>query len=528
MSLGRFNIPNPAKYDYIVDTYTYDRSSNMGGHVKKSDIMMLNGPDAIDTTDLTAMAIQYARDKFGDESLSQNLNPFYNQIRNAGGIKEIDHDKVTWKSFGKPHKDLRSMGNPNDSKLKCLGLRDAPFKVRFNNGHLENLTLAYVMDPSCQIKIISKGRSKGGVWEYDAINFNKNSTISPQVLRMSAYWHRLAPLTGTDSSGDAGTFEVSTGFSYIRFKVHIGVYKWKYSISEGAYLADKTIKIQKCGAGMNKPLPGYEKGKLISYMNLKMDNQIKADIENQIAMGRFSKNHHTDSITRHAEQSSPGIQQWMEQGKNVPYTPTIDGFSMIMADAKSRWNDHTPVNMRHWNFYGGEAACELFQAWVEREYGKTVRITIEDSLLKESHSFEPGRDGKALSPYQYTKYHFPMFGSVSMHHWSFLDNQKMYGKKMPGTQHAINSYEIWAFPKSAGSNDFNTGFQLVSNKHKNRMTIYPGTIAPNGYVNENNPIWTSPSLDEYEGYKKTYKKSIGLVHFAPHCMLRYYPDIVQY
>lgn len=521
---GKFNYPNATKYRWITNEYQFDRSQNFGTDVTKEDIMTMRGPDAIDHTDWSDKAMQWYEKHH--KPISQDTNPFYDMVRSSGGIEFIDHDYVTWKIPGKPMKDLRSMGEATNCSVKCLGMKGVRFKVRFNTEHLRpGNVLIYVYDPSIQIKIVSKGVSYGSVFEYEAVNYELDTTLRPQIFKAGNLWLKSAPMSGVVNAGDAGIGESGTGISYLRARVGIGVYKWEQNISYEAWLADKVVKVMKCKPGTNMAVKGYEQGKLLSYTNMVREKTMKNELEIMLSMGRYSK-HHIDSRTTSFELQSPGFLQWMEQARLEKYTPTLDGFGAdVMGDLSSSWDDATPWQDRVYHLYGGEAACFLFHKWVEREYQGTVQMTLENSLLKTSEPFDNKAEGKTFSPYQFTGYKFPMFGKVYMHHWPFLDNQKVFGgRRMPGTKYPIQSFEVYAFPsKSKGS--MSSGLQLVSNRNKNHDDIFVGKIAPNGRVGKNNPIWKSRDYPELNGFKMCFERSLGLIHFRPSTMRRYIPDI---
>jgi len=522
--LGKFNRPDPSKFKWFVGEYQFDRSQNFGTNITKKDIMIMRGPDAVDHTDFTDRAMQWFNQRH--QPLSMDPAPFFTSIRNAGGIAEIDHDWVVYRIFGKPHKDLRSMGDANNCKDKCLGKRGRKFKVRFNTEHLRPGQQMYLAeDPSVGIKIVSRAKKYGVVFQYEAVVAELNAVVRPEFFRAGNIWIKGPAMTDLHSfRGDAGIGEMNKGFSYLRARVGIGTYKWEFEVTRKAWLADKTIKVLKCKPGTSTPIPGMQQGMIFSGALMKLKETMLKETETMLVNARYSKTL-VDSRTNGEELQAPGLHQWSEMGDIRKYPPTLDGISAVFSHLKATWHDKTPYNQRHYTLQVGEGSAELIHKWIRNEWKKDCVMTLEDSMLGTSEPLENGRRGASYAPYQFTKYHFPMFGSISIKHWAWLDNHKVFdARTMPGTDYPIQSYEIHVFPSNS-TNSASSGLQLVSNKHKNRDRIKVGEIAPNGYVGQDNPIWKSSDYPDLDGYIQTFNRSLGLIHFNPRLMKKFIPDI---
>jgi len=518
------NRPIPTRYDYVINEQYVDRSKYFGSDITLNDILLSKGPDAKDYTDISAMARRHFAET--TDSLSDEMNPLYDKIAASGGIMDIDHDFVRWKNFGKPERELRSLGSPNLVIPKCgLGGRGpagAPmrFKVRFDSPFLKagNL-LAPNINKSCQIKIVSDCVPAAGGYEYEAETL-LNEPFPVEFLKSGLAWIRMGALTGVNESGEAGGFEFTTGFSYIEFEVPLTTMQWEYSVTESAWRASKFYKVGKCASGDQSADPFAGGMNLTSFLEEQMKANIRRECEYFMVYGRSTRQQ-VDTVTQDQEMTSPGLLEYMEQAQNIYYSPGVNGLDKMMAELKALWFDKVPISKRNITLYTGEAGLEQFSCWVERKFGKTAVISHEDSVLKTSTPYEAGRVAKALMPYQFTKYYFPSFGSISVKHWSLLDNTRVNGVKFPGDYRPVSSYEYWAFDEGMGSSNI----KLLRNRTKERSIYYPGTIGPNGYVGPGNPIYKNPSLTNFDGYKYKYRTSKGLVCMNPQKMVIIRPDI---
>lgn len=525
------NRPLPTRYDYVINEHDTDKSKDFGSDITLNDILLAKGPDAVDYTDISATARRFFAET--TDSLSEDLNPFYDMIARSGGIKDIEHDFVRWKLFGKPERELRSTGNPNQVIPKCgLGGRGpggAPvkFKIRLDNRHLKpGNTVAPIVNKSCIIKIVSTCSPGASGYEYEATSWD-GDTIPKEMLKAGMVFIKLAPHTGKDNPGEAGGTQFNTGFSYIQFEVALSTFKWEYTITEGAWRAAKYYKIGKCASGDQSADPFANGMNLTSLIEEKIKQSIRSETEMWHVYGRSTRNQ-VDSITGDVEMASPGLMEYMEQSQKLSYTPTVNGLDKMTKDLIGLQFDRQGINSskRNWTFYTGMGGLELFSCWVEEKVGATAIMTMEDSLLKTSTPIEGGRTAKAFMPYQYVKYYFPWFGSISVKYWPLLDNTKVNGVCMPGDYKPISSYEFWAF--EGGGNPVTGGqsnIMLLRNKTKDYSYYRTGTIGPNGRVGLQNPIFKQPVLQNFAGYKYEYVTSQGLIVLNPQKAIIVRPDI---
>lgn len=512
--------PIPSRYDYIVNYMPVDRSKYFGSDIDIKDVMIDKGPDAQDFTDITEMARRFLSPT--SETLSKDTNPFYEMIAGAGGVKDIEHDFVRWKVYGEPERGIKSYGDPNNCKRKCIGAGRRPFQVRLDSPFLKpGQVLAPNVNKSCQVKVISECTPRGGAYDYDVVMIEEDGTFPVEFFKAGLEWIRMGGLTGTWKSGEAAGTEFGAGFTYLQFEVPLTTMQFEYSISEAAWLAAKYIKVQKC-ASADQPPKLFGVGITDRVME-EFKNDIKRQKELWLIYGRSTKTL-TDSVSKGQEMTSPGLMEWAEQAQNVWYSPTANGIDKMVADLSAIWFDSVPISQRNITFYTGQGGLELWQCWIEEKYGNTVTMTTEDAILGTSTPFEAGRKGRSFQGYQFTKYHLPVFGSISVKHWSLLDNTRINPTKMPGTYYPISSYEFWAFDN--GRMGGSSNLMILRNKHKERTQIHVGSIAPNGYVGPNNPIWKSHSLPDYDGYKYRYRCSLGLVALRMDSIIRFMPDVL--
>lgn len=510
-------LPSPSRYKYIIEQELMGDDKIFTSDFTYGDLMLAMGPDAKGFTDISQVAKNFYSSY--SNSLSEDLNPFYDFISSSGGVIDVNDNQVRWTVYSNPTREIQSLGNPNSDKVECLGLAGLDFYIRIDvQGFKPGNILAPADNKGYAVVVQEEGEpSISGGYDYRVKLLSDEGEFPVELLRAGGYWISMGAITSHMQSGQAGGFVTSMQYTYVQFAVNMTTMKWTYSIDEESFLKYGSIKVQRCNDDM-RPIMGGRS--IVSYMDMEAMNNIKRDTEIYMVYGR-SSNNHIDMVSRENITTGPGLVEFMEQGIEIPYSPLSNGIDKIEREIRAYWFDRVPVSKRNIMLYTGEAGLELFHNWIMDKYGQSVVISNEDLILGTSTPFEAGRNGKSFGTLQFTKYYVKTFGSITVAHWPLLDNTKVNTQLMPGTHFPVSSYEYWAFDGGFGE----PNIQLLTRNEKKLTQIYPGSIAPNGFVGPSNPIWTQASLVDYDGYKWSHRKSFGLVVLEPDRMLRFLPAI---
>lgn len=508
--------PNPSRYKYIINHELAGRDKFYGSDITGADIVNMLGPDAKDYHDLTQVAKGFYSQ--WSQTLSRDLNPFYEFVAASGGIEDVKHNKVRWKVFGDPHREITSFGNPNPETAECLGAMGAEFYIRVDLEYLKiGDIIAPVRNKRSAVVIVDEGKPSGGATEYKVKMQSQGDTFDPLLLKAGDYWIRLGNQTSYLESGQVGSFDFGFQASYVEFEVDMNTMQWEYTVSEDAWLKYGVLEVTRCDEGRN-PIPGAS-----SLTNM-METEAKSAIQSQIEMATIygtGTRHHTDLITGQAITTAPGLMEFVEQAQEVPYSTTSQGIDTMIRRVKELWYDTIPISQRSMMLYTGEPGLELFHNWIMEKYGSTTVVTKEDLILGSSTPFEVGRNGRSFNNLQFTKYKCDIFGEITVAHWPLLDNTRVNGVYMPGTNYPVSAYEFWAFDIGFGE----PNIKLLTRNNKELTQIIPGTIAPNGYVTPSNPIFKAPTDPNLHGYKWRHRKSFGLVVMEPDRLVRFIPKV---
>lgn len=508
--------PTPSRYKYVINEEYGGRDKFFGSDFTYNDLLLAMGPDAKDYTDIS----QVARNFYSSysQTLSRDLNPLYEMIAASGGIRDIDSNYVRWKVYGDPDREMISYGNPNPDTAECLGAEGFEFSILVDFEYLKIGDLvAPIRNKQCAVMIQSEPLPAGGAWEYKVKMLERDGTFPVEYFKPGDYWVKLGAPTSYLDSGQAGSIQFGMQFSYIEFEVPMTTMQWEYSVDEESWLRYGSIVVERCDENM-RPVPGGTS--LTNFIETEAVNQIRKETELYMIYGR-SSTHHVDQVSGKAITTGPGLMEFMEQAQEIPYSPTSNGIDKMVSQIKALWYDKIPVSQRKLMLYTGEPGLELFHNWIVEKFGATTVMSTEDLILGESVPFEEGRNGKSFGTLQFTKYHVPVFGEIMVAHWPLLDNTRVNGVRMPGTYYPVSAYEFWAFDIGFGE----PNIQMLTRSDKERSMYIPGTLAPNGFVGPNNPIWKAPSIPDYDGYKWRHRKSFGLVVIEPDRLVRFLPTV---
>lgn len=508
--------PTPSRYKYIINEEYGGRDKFFGSDFTYNDLLLAMGPDAKDYTDIS----QVARNFYSSysQTLSRDLNPLYELIASTGGIQDIDSNYVRWRVYGDPDREMMSYGNPNPSTAVYLGSEGAVFQVLLDNEYLKiGDLIAPIRNKSAAVMIVSEPTDSAGAWLYSVKMHERDGTFPTSYFKAGDYWIKLGAPTSYLDSGQAGSIQFGMQYSYIEFEVPMTTMQWEYSVDEESWLRFGSIVVDRMDEN-GRPTPNGKS--LTNFIETEAVNQIRKETELYMIYGRTSV-HHVDQISGKQITTGPGLMEFMEQAQEIPLVPTINGIKEMVKRIKALWYDKIPVSQRKLILYTGEPGLELFHNWIVQEFGQTAVMTTEDLILGDSVPFEPGRNGKSFGKLQFTKYYTPTFGEITVAHWPLLDNTRVNGVKMPGTDYPVSAYEFWAFDIGFGE----PNIKMLTRSNKERSLYIPGTLSPLGYVGPNNPVWKQPSEPDYDGYKWRHRKSFGMVVIEPDRLVRFLPQV---
>ena len=511
----------PFPSEFIINKEDAGADKYFSKDFKYRDLLLAYDQYIKDYTDLTQVAKNFY--SAYSTTLSDNLNPFYEQIVGSGGVKDVDENFVRWRIYSKPDRRAISMGNPN-IVADCYGASGYSFKIRLDVDWFgPNDLLAPVRNKRCIVKIENEPHNVGGAYEYEVTMLTNpdNAEVFPvEYFKENDYWIKMGSIGSDRGSNTWGSLQFGFDFAYIEFEVPMTTMQWKFSVEEDAHRKWGNIEMARAETGDDgmRPIPGT--GKFTNFLELEGMKQIQWEKELFLTYGEMT-NYLTDRTNGTRITTGPGFFQYMEEGNELQYSPTANGIDQIIAEIEAIWFDRIPIGQRKLLLYTGQGGLKLFHQWVEQKFHDTAVVIPHDFILGSADATGDRKGLAGGTPYQFTKYLIPVFGEITVAHWSILDNTRVNGVNYPGTHYPVSSFEFIAMDIGFGE----PNIQLLTRKSKELTTYIPGRWSPFGYTGQDNPVFKSAEDSTFWGYHWIHRQSFGLVVMDPSRTMRFRPNV---
>jgi len=489
---------------YFTGTFTFD------------DLLLAHGQHIKDYKDLT----QIAKNFYSQHSLtlSKDRNPFY-EFLSGTGVMDIDENFVRWRIYSKPDRRAISMGNPNQEE-DCYGVGGYSFKISLDvDWYKPSDLLAPQRNKTCIVKVESECQPIGGAYVYEVTLLARpedNQVFPLEYFKEGDYWIKLGNVASDMGSNEWSSIQFGWDWSYVEFEVPMHTMQYEFQVEAEAHEQYGNIEIARCHED-GEVMPGS--GKLTNFLEVEAMSQIEREKELYLIYGR-STNHLVDDESGHRMTTAPGLMQYLEEGNTIPYHPSSNGLDAIFARFDELWIDRVAIGQRKIMLYTGTGGHKLFSQWV-REKFETAPVNIPyDFILGSASSPDPGKKAYQYNPPQFTSYKLD-FGEVTVALWPLLDDTRLNGVMMPGTNYPVSSYEFIAFDIGFGE----PNVQMLRRKSKEFTLVQPGMWSPFGAVGANNPVYKFAGDTSFWGYTWMYRCSFGLVVMDPQRMLRLIPSV---
>lgn len=502
----------PSKY--IVQEQLFEKDKFFKSDFRYEDLLILKGDKIKNYSELQSMGKDFYA--ANSESLSKERSPLYDWVISQGGTEDIDTNFGRYRVYGKPERGVYSIGNPNTG-VENIGLGGKTGKIRldvdfFQKGEI----IANVNQMRGQILLESNPRRVPGGWEHDFIVFEEGVWLRPELFSANEEWVKvLGSPTSYVNPGTSGGFHGGFGYSYLEMEVPMTTLSKQYSVDRETHMRQGNLMINRCDA-TNKIL----EQNVTNLLEIEFQNSIDHEVEMWLTWGSLTK-HHVDKNSGKKITTSPGLFAYLEEGNVFKYNPFVNSIDQIVDIIKSFWYDRVSVSSRKLMLYTGEAGLELWHNWIEQKYGKTAVITQSDFTLSKTAAFDANKQGYAINNYQFTTYKVHPFGEVSVALMPALDNTVTSPKRMKNSMYTVRSFEFIAMDYGMG----NPNMKILTNNSRSNRAIVPGFWAPNGHVNQDNPIWKTPVPSLEYTYQVHIVKTFGLAIENLNRILRFIPSV---
>jgi|31_taG_2_1085359.scaffolds.fasta_scaffold00372_12 hypothetical protein len=509
----------PFPDSFIINTEEASNAKYFSKKFDYEDLLLAAGQHVKDFQDLSQVAQRFY--SAYSTTLSETITPFYEYVAGSGGIRDVDENHVRWKIYSKPDRRAISMGNPN-SDAEYYGASGYSFRIRLDVDWFgPNDVLAPLRQKRVAVVVQSEAVERDGAFEYDVIMLDKpeSARVFPKaLLKEGDYYIKMGSLASDLGSNTWGTLQMGWDFSYIEFEVPMTTMQWKFSIDEDAHEKWGNLELARCDMD-GRPIP--ESAKITNFLEVQAMAQVKLETELYLTYGEMT-DHLADRTTGKRITSSPGLFQYLEQGNEIYYDPTVDGIDLIVSEIDSLWFDRVAPSQRKLLLYTGQGGLKLFHDWIQAKYAETATVTPIDFILGPASAHSEGREGHAFGKAQFTKYYLPVFGEITVAYWALLDNTRISTVTYPGTHYPVSSFEFIALDYGFGQ----TNVEILRRSGKDFSTYIPGLWSPFGKTTQDNPVFKTPADTTFWGYHWVHRKSFGLVAYDTSRLLRFLPNVI--
>lgn len=512
----------PYAHSFAITTQTSGADKYWSTNTTYEDLLFANGQQVKDYADISHLVKGLAYSKLGVTE-STGMTPLMDFITGEGGVEEIDKNFVRWRIYGRPDRRAISFGNSNDAE--CPGFNRLPFKLTLDVDWYKSLdVLAPNRNKRCQVVIQSEECIPvDGGFEYEVILLGeKEDFFPPEYLEAGQYFIKMGALSSWEKFGSSGSVQFGEGFSYIEFEVPMTTMSWMFQIEGEAHRQYGNLKVTRCD-NEGRPIMGADGGgKITNYIEARFRKQIDEEKELFLKYGTKSEGL-IDPNSGTAITTGPGLDQWMEEGNIIPYSPESNAIDFIAEQMDALWFDRIPVNQRSIILYTGQAGLKLFSEWVNQKFGETAAKYSYDFVLKKRTPYDTGnkdREGFAFVQPQFTEYVLPTFGSIKVAHWPLLDDTRVNGVCYPGTYYPVSSYEFIAFNVGFGE----PNVKMLKRSDNKISTYQAGLWSPFGATGMDNPVFKNPAFME-DCYRMVHRESFGIIMIDASLAVRFTPNI---
>lgn len=510
-------------YSPKASQFVIQESPVAGRYINKkltyNDLLMYEGQYAKDYHDLSQAAKSFYAST--SQTLSESKVGFQDWIMGMGGVEEVDSNEVRWKVYYKPERRFYNLGNPNSDQA-YYGQGGWPFKIRLSVDWFKKFDiLAPKRNKRFAVVVQSDPRGVSGKFEYDVVIFSNPDyqTAMPKeyLSKDGDEWVKLGMAASDKGSTHYSSIQVGYQWAWLQFATNMTTMQYEFAIEQEAHEKWGNLEIARCGTDDGKPDLGTRK--ITNFLEMEAKAQIDDEIDMMLYWGEQTK--HMVDLKGNRITTSPGLAQYLAEANDNTYHPTSKGFKKVIDLISSSWFDRVPIPQRRAVFYTGEGGIEVFNQFIKDEFENSAVTVSYDFILGEAAPYEPGRKGYSFNNYQFTKYKLPTFGEITIVHWPLLDNTRVNGVNLPGTNKPASSFEFITFDWGFGK----PNVRLLRRKSRDFSIIKPGMFSPLGYVGPDNPVFKQPGDSSFFGYHWLTRTSFGLVIMDPKRVLRFRPAI---
>ncbi len=511
---------SPKPSQFLIQEQPVNTGRYFSKKLSYNDLLMYEGQHAKDYTDLSQAAKNFYSTT--SQTLSDRKSGLQEWIMGMGGVEDVDTNEVRWKVWYKPERRFYSLGNPNSDQA-YYGQGGYPFKVRLTVDWFKKFdVIAPINNKRMAVIIQGDPRGVAGSFEYDVIMHvapTYQSALPKEYLSKNGLeWVKLGTVASDMGSNHWSAIVVGYQWAWLQFAVNMTTMQYEFKIEQEAHEKWGNLEISRCG--VDDMVPEKGSSKITNFLEMEAKAQMDEEVDMMMLWG--TQTSHMVDLKGQRMTTSPGLFQYLEESNDNTYHATSRGFKKVINTISANWFDRVAIQNRRITLYTGEGGLEVFHQFVKDEYGDLAVVTPYDFILGEADPFEAGRKGYSLNNYQFTKFKLPIFGEVTVAHWPLLDNTRVNGVLMPGTNKPVSSYEFLAFDSGFGK----PNVRMLRRKSKDFSLIIPGLYSPIGMVGPNNPLYKQPSDETLFGYKWKSRVSFGLVLMDPKRVLRFRPAIV--
>lgn len=236
-----------------------------------------------------------------------------------------------------------------------------------------------------------------------------------------------------------------------------------------------------------------------------------------------SSSHHRDINSQQQITTAPGFFEFLEEANVIDYNPKVNSLDMMSDLLDNFWFDSVPISQRNIMLLTGEGGLKLFHQWVKEKFGQD-KVSIPMNFVLGENGVDPasGRVKYEYGNFMFFKFNLELFGSITVGHWTMLDDTRVFDVLLPGTNKPVSSYEFIAMDMGFGSPNIRI---LTNNKRDRNKQIVVGEWSPLGYTDAmTNPVFKS--IDDRTlgaAYQVRYKENIGLAIDDVSTILRFRP-----
>ena len=510
-------------YSPKASQFIINEASVAGRYINKkmtfNDLLMYEGQYAKDYHDLSQAAKNFYAST--SQTLSESKVGFKDWIMGMGGVEEVDNNEVRWKVYYKPERRFYNLGNPN-ADAPYYGQGGWGFKILSSVDWFSRYDIiAPKRNKRFAVVIQSEPRGIGGKFEYDVVMFSNPDyqTAMPKeyLSKDGDEWVKLGMAASDLGSTHYSSIQVGYQWAWLQFSTNMSTMQFEFKIEEEAHEKWGNLEIARCGVDDGKP--DMSSRKITNFLEIEAKAQIDELVDMSLYWGEHTK--HMVDLKGNRITTSPGLAQYLAESNDNTYHATSKGFKKVIDLISSSWFDSVAIPNRRAVLYTGEGGIEVFNQFIKDEFDSTASIIPYDFILGEATPFEPGRKGYSFNNYQFTKYKLPTFGEITVVHWPLLDNTRVNGVNLPGTNKPASSYEFIAFDWGFGK----PNVRMLTRKSKDFSLIQPGMYSPIGRVGVDNPLYKMAGDTTFYGYTWLSRISFGLVVMDPKRVLRFRPAI---